>query len=62
MTFPSGTKTIHIPSNVPVTYIEPGTRAMLTQGAHVRVVAVANGDVLTAKFVLLGKNGIVPPA
>jgi hypothetical protein len=62
MTFPSGTKTIHIPSNVPVTYIEPGTMAMLTPGAHVRVVALVNGKALTAKFVLVGKNGMVPPA
>jgi hypothetical protein len=62
MTFPSGTKTIHIPSNVPVTYLEPGTKATLTHGAHVRVVALENGQVLTAKFVLVGKNGMVPPA
>jgi hypothetical protein len=62
MTFPSGTKTIHIPSNVPVTYIEPATMAMLTHGAHVRVVALANGHALTARFVLVGKNGMVPPA
>jgi hypothetical protein len=62
MTFPSGTKTIHIPSNVPVTYIEPGSMATLTHGAHVRVVALANGQVLTAKYVLVGKNGMVPPA
>jgi hypothetical protein len=62
MTFPSGTKTIHIPPNVPVTYIEPGTTAMLTHGVHVRVVALANGNVLTAKYVLIGKNGMVPPA
>ncbi|HTA38593.1 MAG TPA: hypothetical protein VK760_05935 [Candidatus Acidoferrales bacterium] len=62
MTFPSGTKTIHIPSNVPVTYIEPGTPALLTRGAHVRVVAIANGTVVSARFVLLGKNGMIPPA
>jgi hypothetical protein len=62
MTFPSGTKTIHIPSNVPVTYIEPGTLAMLTKGVHVRVVALQNGKVLTARFVEMGKNGMVPPA
>ncbi len=62
MTFPSGTKTIHIPSNVPVTYLEPGTKATLMHGAHVRVVAVENGQALIAKFVLVGKNGMVPPA
>jgi hypothetical protein len=62
MTFPSGTKTIHIPPNVPVTYIEPGTKTTLTHGVHVRVVALANGHVLTAKYVLAGKNGMVPPA
>jgi RNase P/RNase MRP subunit p29 len=62
MTFPSGTKTIHIPSNVPIVYIEPGTIAMLTPGAHVRVAALAEGDALTARFVLVGRNGLVPPA
>lgn len=61
MTFPSGTKTIRIPPNVPIVYIEPGTMAMLTAGAHVRVVALANGVVLTARFVLVGRNGMVPP-
>jgi RNase P/RNase MRP subunit p29 len=61
MTFPSGTKTIHIPANVPVTYIEPGTPAMHAKGVHVRVVALENGNVLTAEFVEVGKNGIAPP-
>jgi hypothetical protein len=62
MTFPSGTKTIHIPSSVPVVYIEPGTVAMLIPGAHVRVAALAKGTALTARFVLVGKNGMLPPA
>jgi hypothetical protein len=61
MIFPSGTKTIVIPSNVPVVYIERGTPAMLTSGAHVRVAAIANGDALAARFLLIGKNGLVPP-
>jgi hypothetical protein len=60
MTFPSGTKTIHIPSNVPVTYIKPGTTALLTRGVHVRVV-LPNRNA-PARFVLVGKNGMVPPA
>ena len=60
MIFPSGTKTI-VSSDVPVVYIERGTPAMLTPGAHVRVAAIANGDALAAKFVLVGKNGLVPP-
>lgn len=61
MTFPSGTKTIRIPPNVPIVYVEPGTMAMLTPGAHVRVAGLANGKVLTARFVLVGRNGMVPP-
>jgi RNase P/RNase MRP subunit p29 len=61
MIFPSGTKRIVIPSDVPVVYIERGTPAMLTPGAHVRVAAIANGDALAARFVLVGKNGLVPP-
>jgi RNase P/RNase MRP subunit p29 len=61
MTFPSGTKTIHIPSNVPVFYIEPGTTSMLKPCAHVRTIAVAENGALTARFVLIGKNGLVPP-
>jgi hypothetical protein len=61
MIFPSGTKTIVIPSGVPVVYIQRGTPAMLRSGAHVRVAAIANGNTLAARFVLVGKNGLVPP-
>ncbi len=61
MSFPSGTKTIIIPADVPVVYIERGTPAILTSGAHVRVGAIANGEALAARSVLVGKNGLVPP-
>lgn len=61
MIFPSGTKTIHIPSTVPVYYIERATTAMLVPGSHLRISAVRNGGALAAGFVLVGRNGIVPP-
>jgi hypothetical protein len=61
MIFPSATKTIVIPADVPVVYMERGMQAMLTRGAHIRVAAIARGDALAARFVLVGKNGVVPP-
>ncbi len=61
MTFPSGTKTIVIPANAPVVYIESGSRAMLVPGAHVRLGVRSASGKLTASYLLVGEHGIVPP-
>lgn len=61
MTFPSGKKVINIPSNIPVVYIEKATPAMLTNGAHVQVVAEERSGTLTARYVIVGEHGMVPP-
>jgi hypothetical protein len=60
MVFPSGTKTIEIPANVPVTYIEPGSRAALVPGAHVLVLAVSSPSGLAAKTLVVGEHGATP--
>jgi hypothetical protein len=56
MVFPSGTKTIAIPANVPVTYIGPGSRAALVPGAHVLVLAVPTSSGLAAKTLVVGNT------
>ena len=61
MIFPSGTKVIHIPSSVPVVYIEGATSAMLTRGAHVQVIGAENGSTVTAHYIIVGEHGLVPP-
>ena len=60
MVFPSGTKTITIPANTPVTYIEPGSRAALVPGAHVLVLAVSSPSGLAAKTLVIGEHGATP--
>jgi hypothetical protein len=58
----SGTKTVLIPSSVPVVSYAPGTEADLQPGAHVLFFPMkgANGT-LTASRINVGKNGLVPP-
>lgn len=55
-------QTVMVPPNVPVVMMEPGDRALLVPGAHVRVIASRQPDgSLTAAMVNVGKNGLVPP-
>jgi hypothetical protein len=60
MVFPSGTKTITIPANTPVTYIEPGSKALLAPGARILVLAVSNPSGLAAKTLVIGEHGATP--
>lgn len=60
MVFPSGTKTITIPANTPVTYIAPGSRAAVVPGAHVLVFAAPSASGLAAKTVVVGEHGATP--
>jgi hypothetical protein len=55
-------RTITIPSDIPVVAIEPGQATDLKPGTHVFVVAHRNsGEMLTADRVLAGKDGVIPP-
>jgi hypothetical protein len=60
--YQGGEKTVLVPEDVPIVSIEPGTRALLTRGAHVIVFANKGGDgALTAMSVNVGENGLTPP-
>jgi hypothetical protein len=59
--YKGGTKTITIPTNVPIVRLEPGTAKLLAAGAHVFVVAVPHGGRLGAAFVVVGEHGTAPP-
>lgn len=56
MTFPSGQKTIHIPANVPVTYLAPGSKEVLTKGTSVLLIGTGTPASLTARFVVISKR------
>jgi hypothetical protein len=60
MVFPSGTKSITIPANTPVTYIEPGSKAALVPGTRVLVVASQSPSGLEAKTFVIGEHGSIP--
>jgi hypothetical protein len=57
MTFPGRKITIHIPQNVPVTYINPATRALLEKGKSVLVICSGAPGKLTANTILVIEPG-----
>jgi hypothetical protein len=60
--YKGGEKTVRVPDDVPIVSIEPGTRALLTPGAHVIVFASKGADgALTAISINVGENGLTPP-
>ena len=60
--YKGGEKTVIVPDDVPIVSIEPGTRALLTPGAHVIVFASKGADgSMTAISVNVGENGLTPP-
>ncbi len=60
--YKGGDKTVIVPDDVHIVSIEPGTRAMLTPGAHVIVFASkANDGSLKAISVNVGEKGLTPP-
>jgi hypothetical protein len=60
--YKGGEKTVIVPDDVPIVSIEPGTRAMLSPGAHVVVFASKGADgSMTAISVNVGENGLTPP-
>ena len=58
----SGSKTVLVPSGVPVVSFTPGTAAQLLPGAHLMFFPSSeSGDTFTASRVNVGKDGLVPP-
>jgi hypothetical protein len=57
-----GEKTVQVPEDVPIVSIEPGTRALVTPGAHVIVFGNKGTDgALTAVPVNVGEAGLTLP-
>jgi hypothetical protein len=60
--YKDGEKTVVVPPDVPVVYMEPGDRSLLKTGASVLIFPTkdAQGG-LVAATITAGKNGAVPP-
>ena len=57
-----GENSITVPKDVPVVTFGPGSRSLLVPGAHVFVSATKQlGGSLTARRILVGKDGVTPP-
>ncbi|MBB3950883.1 hypothetical protein [Aureimonas jatrophae] len=62
LTYPTGSKQITLPANVPVVTFAEATKADLKPGAPVFVPATKAADgSLTTAFVVVGNQGVVPP-
>jgi hypothetical protein len=60
--YKNGEKTVVVPPDVPIVYMEPGNRGLLKAGAPVLVFPTKNADgSLTAKTIVVGKDGTIPP-
>jgi hypothetical protein len=57
MTFPNRKITIHIPQNVPVSYIKPGSRALLAKRKSILVFCTATTGKLTANTIVVIEPG-----
>jgi hypothetical protein len=61
VSYKGGTKRIAVAPNTPIVRIEPGTKALLHDGAHVFVVAIPSEGAMSARVVVVGEHGAVPP-
>ncbi|HEY2024500.1 hypothetical protein [Paraburkholderia sp.] len=62
LSYKGGTSTITVPANVPVVTLIPATRADLTTGKKVFVVATSkSAGSYDGKFVVVEKDGVAPP-
>ncbi|HYM30268.1 MAG TPA: hypothetical protein VEU47_03145 [Candidatus Cybelea sp.] len=60
--YKGGSKTVIVPKGVPITTFAPGDRTMATTGAMtVTFGQKAPDGTITAKFVSIGKDGMLPP-
>jgi Domain of unknown function (DUF5666) len=62
ITYKGGQKRVIVPADVPIVFVEAGSRVDLTPGEHVIAFGqkAADGS-LTAQRVLIGRGGVVPP-
>ncbi|WP_233839009.1 hypothetical protein [Paraburkholderia sp. ZP32-5] len=62
LSYKGGSNTINVPTTVPVVTLIPATRAELTSGKKVFVVATpAKGGSYDGQFVVVEKDGVAPP-
>jgi hypothetical protein len=62
LSYKGGNNIVTVPTNVPVVTLAPATRADLLAGKKVFVVAApASGGTYNAQFVVVEKDGVVPP-
>lgn len=60
--YQGGSATVAVPPGTPVVKLAPGTRALLTPGAHVFAIAARRPDgTLVAERVTVGEGAVVPP-
>jgi hypothetical protein len=62
ITYPTGSKHVVVPKNVPVVQMGPGDRTMIKPGAHVFIIAgkASSGGLIT-NMVVTGVGGAAPP-
>jgi len=56
-----GSKTIHVPTDVPTVKVRPGKMSDISEGAHIFVAGPKGSSPLQAKMVIVGVDGTVPP-
>ena len=61
VSYPTGTRHITVPANVPVVQITPGKREMLKVGTPVFMVVGKTPNGLVTNSVSVGENGAKPP-
>jgi hypothetical protein len=62
LSYKGGTNTVNVPTNVPVVTLIPATRADLTSGKKVFVVATPEGNgTYDGNLVVVEKDGVAPP-
>ena len=59
--YPEGEKTITLPNDIPVVTLADATVDALTPGSRVFVPGNESDGKISAKFVIVGKDGVVPP-
>ncbi|MGV8921361.1 MAG: hypothetical protein ACOH2R_26885 [Pseudomonas sp.] len=57
--YKGGEKQLVVPDDVPIAYVEPGSRDQLTAGAKIVLFPAEDGK--SARGIAVGKNGFAPP-
>lgn len=61
VTYEGGQQTIIVPPTAPIVAFEPADKTVMVKGAHVFIKATEAANPVTADFVAVGKDGLVPP-